>query len=99
MNKILNKLDKAKYFLRLDLKSVYYQIGVKLEYISKTIFRTHESLRAQGDAILPNECPNNFSGCDEQTVLTLRKFVLEYSIIFSSITKPERASQTYQEQV
>ena len=42
IGEMMDELHRAKYFLKLDLRSGYYQIRVKLEYIAKTSFHTHE---------------------------------------------------------
>ena len=39
---MIDELHCAKYFSKLDLRSSYYKIGVRLEDVAKTVFRTHE---------------------------------------------------------
>ena len=42
INEMMDELHGAKYFLKLDLGSRYYQIMARLEDVAKTAFHTHE---------------------------------------------------------
>jgi len=80
IDEMLNELHGAKYFSKLDLRSGYYQIKIRLEDIAKTAF--HIDKGNYEFKVMPfrlTNAPTTFLGYHELGISTILEELLVYS--------------------
>ena len=73
---LFDKLQGAKVFSKIDLRSGYHQLRVHDEDVSKIVFRTrYEHFSVSSHDIWTYECPSRFYGSHEQDFYALLRSV------------------------